>query len=279
MVESNPKKRTQVEQLLRLREDLKTPTLTDNLKYMEDEGAPIGTNVEDVMTPDQGQGMAPPPNQGQGMAPPPNQGQGMAPSGYQPDEGPPIGTLGTNVEDQIDPSPAALEQMLASEERDKQLIPNQDLHDMLFTAVDNTGDSIAAMGIQKLLENANLDIMGMMQAEEGGRLNRESGGGLMKLAAGGEFSGRVPGDGHGMEDNVYMPIKEGPEQVATLAVSPTEYVVDSHTMAALGNGNPDNGADVMDEVVKRVRQQAFGTRQQPNEINGLAALSPMIERV
>ena len=163
MVESNPKKRTQVEQLLRLREDLKTPTLTDNLKYMEDEGAPIGTNVED----------------------------------------------------QIDPSPAALEQMLAAEERDKQLIPNQDLHDMLFTAVDNTGDSIAAMGIQKLLENANLDIMGMMQAEEGGRLNRESGGGLMKLAAGGEFSGRVPGDGHGMEDNVYMPIKEGPEQVAT----------------------------------------------------------------
>ncbi len=272
MVEEDPKKRTQVKQLLQLREDLKTPTSTDNLKYMEDEGAPIGTvgtNVEDVMVPDQGQG----------MAPPPNQGQGMAPSGYQPDEGPPIGTLGTNVEDQINPSPAALEQMSAAEERDKQLIPDQDLHDMLFTAVDNTGDSIAAIGIQKLLENANLDIMRMMQAEEGGRLNRESGGGLMQLAAGGEFSGRVPGDGHGMEDNVFMPIKEGPEQVATLAVSPTEYVVDSHTMAALGNGNPDKGADVMDEVVKRVRQQAFGTRQQPNEINGLAALSPMIERV
>ena len=32
----------------------------------------------------------------------------------------------------------------------------------------------------------------------------------MQLAAGGEFSGRVPGDGHGMEDNVFMPIKEGP---------------------------------------------------------------------
>ena len=111
------------------------------------------------------------------------------------------------------------------------------------------------------------------------RIMAESGGGLMNLAAGGEFSGIVPGDGHGMEDNVYMPIKEGEEQVATLAVSPTEYVVDSYTMAALGNGNPIEGADVMDEVVKDVRREAYGTDKQPNEINGLAALKTMKESV
>jgi hypothetical protein len=105
------------------------------------------------------------------------------------------------------------------------------------------------------------------------------GGGLMQLAAGGEFSGIVPGDGHGMEDNVRMPIKEGPEQVATLAVSPTEYVVDSYTMAALGNGNPNEGAKVMDNVVENVREKAYGTNKQPNEISGLAALRPMMERV
>ena len=118
-----------------------------------------------------------------------------------------------------------------------------------------------------------------MSQQEPQRIMAESGGGLMRLAAGGEFHGRVPGDGHGMEDNVYLPIKEGEEQVATLAVSPTEYVVDSYTMAALGNGNPDEGADVMDEVVESVREKAYGTSQQPNEINGLAALRPMIERV
>ena len=101
----------------------------------------------------------------------------------------------------------------------------------------------------------------------------------MQLAAGGEFHGRVPGDGHGMEDNVYMPIKEGEEQVATLAVSPTEYVVDSHTMSALGNGNPDEGADVMDDVIKSIRKKAYGTEQQPNQIDGLAALKQMKERV
>jgi hypothetical protein len=107
------------------------------------------------------------------------------------------------------------------------------------------------------------------------------GGGLMRLAAQDEFSGKVPGRGHGMEDNVYMPIveREAGSQVGTLAVSPDEYVVDAHTMSALGNGSADAGAEVMDNVIEDVRSKAYGTTQQPNEINGLAALRPMIERV
>jgi len=115
-------------------------------------------------------------------------------------------------------------------------------------------------------------------AQSGGLISMAEGGDL-KIAEGGEFSGRVPGDGHGMEDNVRMPIKEGEKQVATLAVSPSEYVVDSYTMAALGNGNADEGADVMDETIKQVRKKAYGSEKQPNEINGLAALKPLIERV
>jgi len=50
-------------------------------------------------------------------------------------------------------------------------------------------------------------------------------------------------------------------------------------MAAVGNGSPDAGADVMDNVIKNIRSKAYGTTQQPNEINGLAALQPLIERV
>jgi hypothetical protein len=50
-------------------------------------------------------------------------------------------------------------------------------------------------------------------------------------------------------------------------------------MAALGNGNADAGAKVMDNVVKRVRKKAYGDTKQPNEISGLSALEPMIERV
>ena len=101
-------------------------------------------------------------------------------------------------------------------------------------------------------------------------------GGLINLAHGGEFSGMVQGDGHGMEDNVYMPIKEQGQQVGTLAVSPSEYVVDAYTMSALGNGNANEGAKVMDGVVESVRKKAYGTIRQPNQISGLQALKPMM---
>jgi len=190
-------------------------------------------------------------------AQPPMQGQGLQPPIQGPQ--PPI----PMQEQGLQPPPMEIK---------------QDLNDML-TATLPTGDSIAALAIQALLKNANLDIEGIVRAEAGGRLEREAGGGLMEIAAGGEFSGMIEGEGHGMEDNVRMPIKEGTEQVGTLAVSPSEYVVDSYTMAALGNGNAEAGADVMDQVVENVRQRAYGSREQPNEINGLAALEPMIERV
>ena len=103
-------------------------------------------------------------------------------------------------------------------------------------------------------------------------------GGLINLAGGGNFSGRVEGEGHGMQDNVYMPIREREQgnQVGTLAVSPSEYVVDAYTMSALGNGNADAGAKVMDGVVESVRKKAYGTVRQPNEISGLQALKPMM---
>ena len=114
-------------------------------------------------------------------------------------------------------------------------------------------------------------------------------GGLIGMAYGGqmpmnnldvkykEFSGMVGGQGDGMEDNVYMPIvdKEAGQQVATLAVSPKEYVVDANTMSLLGNGNPDAGAKIMDQTVKDVRMAATGQAEQQKEIDGLEALNRM----
>ena len=115
-------------------------------------------------------------------------------------------------------------------------------------------------------------------ANEQSAVNRfvASGGGRpMQTAAGGEFSGMVPGDGGGMEDNVFMPIKKGREQVGTLAVSPSEYVVDSYTMAALGGGNAEEGAKVMDKTIEQIREKAYGTTKQPNEIDGIRSLVPL----
>jgi len=158
-----------------------------------------------------------------------------------------------------------------------QLDTKQDLNNML-TATMADGDSLAAKALEGLIKKSGALIQGIVEMSQQ-PIMAAQGGGLMQLAAGGQFSGPVPGDGGGMEDNVMMPIKEGEQQVATLAVSPTEYVVDSYTMAALGNGNPDEGAQVMDSVIENVREKAYGTSKQPNEISGIAALRPMIERV
>jgi len=132
---------------------------------------------------------------------------------------------------------------------------------------------------QKATED-NAIMLAMQRYSQDQNAARKSGG-LIGMAAGGRFSGQVPGEGHGMKDNVYMPIVErkAGNQVGVLAVSPDEYVVDAHTMSALGNGSADAGADVMDQVVEGVREKAYGTDKQPNQINGLAALRPMIERV
>ena len=138
---------------------------------------------------------------------------------------------------------------------------------------------------EKKLSEVSKNLLGISRVDvnEDISINEEliktAQGGLIGMALGGKFEGRVRGDGHGMQDNVFMPIQERGEQVATLAVSPKEYVVDAHTMSAIGNGNADKGADVMDNVVENIREKAYGTDQQPNQINGLAALRPMIERV
>jgi len=171
----------------------------------------------------------------------------------------------------------------------------QNLNEVL-TATLPDGDSLLIKAFKDLTERAGINVESkeplpsqglpmaaapaMVAANQNLTLAAQ-GGGLMRLAVQDEFSGQVPGQGHGMEDNVYMPIveRQAGSQVGTLAVSPDEYVVDAHTMAAVGNGSPDAGADVMDNVIKNIRSKAYGTTQQPNEINGLAALQPLIERV
>jgi len=140
-------------------------------------------------------------------------------------------------------------------------------------------EGIRGLGRQFLGNNLPQLDSNIYAGMEENEIRAAAGGGLMGLAVEDEFSGMVEGEGHGMEDNVRMPIKEEGEDVGILAVSPKEYVVDSHTMSALGNGNPDEGADIMDEFVENIREEAFGTREQPNEIDGLASLQSMLERV
>lgn len=96
------------------------------------------------------------------------------------------------------------------------------------------------------------------------------GGGLAGL----KFEGRVPGKSDGMEDDQYYAIREagGPVE-GLLAVSPKEYVVPADVMSILGNGNPDAGADAMDQFSKSVRMEAYGTPKQQKELDGLRTIN------
>ena len=101
-------------------------------------------------------------------------------------------------------------------------------------------------------------------------------GGLVALEHGGrpDFEGMVEGDGHGMEDNVIMDIKQ---KGGLLAVSPKEYVVPADVMSMLGNGNPDDGANKMDKFIGKFRQKKYGRPTQPPEMDGGTALQSLMK--
>jgi hypothetical protein len=97
-------------------------------------------------------------------------------------------------------------------------------------------------------------------------------GGLVSLQGGGAFEGRVEGRGHGMQDNVMMPIEGG----GVAAVSPKEYVVPADVMAMLGNGNADDGSEKMDRFISKFRKTKYGRDRQPPEMDGSTALQSLI---
>jgi hypothetical protein len=97
-------------------------------------------------------------------------------------------------------------------------------------------------------------------------------GGIISLANGGAFEGQIQGDGHGMQDNVMMPIKGG----GIAAVSPKEYVVPADVMAMLGNGNADEGAEAMDGFISKFRKRKYGRDTQPPETDATKALQSLI---
>ena len=195
--------------------------------------------------------------------------------------GPPMGAGGLPMPIPTEP-PKTLNTMLKkiATEIGLQNLVNNAISPVVKKQVELKEEQENQAALQQKATEGNAIMLAMQRYSQDQNAATESGG-LIGMAAGGRFSGQVPGEGHGMEDNVYMPIvqrKEG-NQVGTLAVSPDEYVVDAHTMSALGNGSADAGANVMDQVVEGVREKAYGTDKQPNQINGLAALRPMIERV
>ena len=97
-------------------------------------------------------------------------------------------------------------------------------------------------------------------------------GGSMSSPEGRMFSGMVEGRGDGMSDEVAFDVVGDP-QIDTAMLSPDEYVMDAYTVAALGNGSSDAGAEKLDAFRTALREKVYGKQSQPNEIDGAKELN------
>ena len=97
---------------------------------------------------------------------------------------------------------------------------------------------------------------------------------MMPMNEGGQpfFEGQVQGPGDGQSDQVAFKVAGGNVDGAML--SPDEYVLAADVVSAIGNGSSDAGAAKLDQFMKNVRQDAYGTTQQmkPFDNQGLQTL-------
>ena len=92
---------------------------------------------------------------------------------------------------------------------------------------------------------------------------KAAGGGLMGLASGGRPARYLRGGTDGMADKIQTSI-DG-KQPARL--SHGEFVIPADVVSHLGNGNSDAGADVLYDMMSKVRKARTGTAKQGKQIN------------
>jgi hypothetical protein len=98
---------------------------------------------------------------------------------------------------------------------------------------------------------------------EGTKFIQAAGGGLMDLAQGGRAARYLRGGTDGMADKIKTNI-DG-KQPARL--SHGEFVIPADVVSHLGNGNSDAGADVLYDMMAKVRKARTGTTKQGKQIN------------
>lgn len=98
---------------------------------------------------------------------------------------------------------------------------------------------------------------------QGVTYTKAAGGGLMDLAEGGRAARYLRGGTDGMADKIQTSI-DG-KQPARL--SHGEFVIPADVVSHLGNGNSDAGADVLYDMMAKVRKARTGTPRQGKQIN------------
>jgi hypothetical protein len=86
---------------------------------------------------------------------------------------------------------------------------------------------------------------------------------LTDMSPNAQTEGKIEGNGNGMDDMV--PGMIGDQQ--PVAVSPGEFIVPADVVSGLGDGDTDAGANELERMMEKVRQERTGTDQQPRPVN------------
>jgi hypothetical protein len=113
------------------------------------------------------------------------------------------------------------------------------------------------------------EYMEMMQKLYDNLPKKAEGGGI-----GGYFEGQVQGRGDGMSDQILFEVEGNNPDKALL--SRDEYVIPADVVAMLGNGSSNAGSDQLDNFIKGVRQDSFGTQKQQRELNAQQGLRGLV---
>ena len=101
---------------------------------------------------------------------------------------------------------------------------------------------------------------------------------ILPLSEGGTidqyFEGQVIGKGDGQSDQILFEVEGKNPDMALL--SRDEYVLPADAVAMLGNGSSNAGAKELDQFVKSLRQQSFGTQRQQQRVNPQRGLSALV---
>ena len=98
------------------------------------------------------------------------------------------------------------------------------------------------------------------------------------------FSGQVPNttnpNSDGMSDDETMVITgpTGKDPRGIMKISEQEYVMSAPDMAILGNGDPNAGAQLLDDFRQNLRQAAYGTRAHQPRLDQNKALSSLAHK-
>ena len=88
------------------------------------------------------------------------------------------------------------------------------------------------------------------------------------------YEGQVVGQGDGMSDQILFEVEGNNPDKALL--SRDEYVIPADVVAMLGNGSSNAGAEQLDNFMKGIRQQSFGTTKQQKQMNPQQGLSQLV---